>query len=104
MKRYKIIIDSDALKDIQDATDWYNKQVKSLGSRFQKQVKLHINFLVDNPNGFAIRYKDVRCMVIKKFPFILHFTINEDENLVKIFALFHTSRNPEIWLERNNIK
>jgi mRNA-degrading endonuclease RelE of RelBE toxin-antitoxin system len=104
MKRYKIVIDSDALKDIQDATNWYNKQVKGLGSRFQKQVKAHIHFLVDNPNGFAIRYNDVHCMVIKKFPFILHFTINEDKNLVEIFALFHTSRNPEIWLERNNKK
>lgn len=48
MTKYKISIDSDALQDIQHATDWYNQQVKGLGSRFQKQVKKQINSLKSN--------------------------------------------------------
>ena len=45
---YKVIIDIDAVKDIQEATDWYNKIVKGLGTRFQKQVKKQINSLKNN--------------------------------------------------------
>lgn len=49
MPKYKIKIAPDALQDIQDATDWYNKQLQGLGTRFQKQVITQINSLKSNP-------------------------------------------------------
>lgn len=97
MNRYKISIDTDALNDIQNATDWYNEQSSGLGTRFQKQVKSQINFLKSNPFAFTTRYNDVRCMLIKKFSFLVHFTIDEKQLVVEVFAVYHTSRNPEIW-------
>lgn len=100
MSIYKIYIDIDALKDIQDATDWYNEQLPTLGSRFQKQVKSQINSLKKNAHVYAIRYENVRCMLVKHFPFLVHFTVNERHKTVNIFAVFHTSRNPQIWTHR----
>lgn len=83
MAKYKITIELDALQDIQEATDWYNDQLQGLGSHFQKQVVKQINSLKENVLGYAIRYADVRCMLVKKFPFMVHFTFNEKENLVE---------------------
>lgn len=100
MKQYKIQIDIEALQDIQDATDWYNLQQEGLGNRFQKQVKSQINSLAKNAFAFGIRYSTVRCTLIKKFPFLIHFEIDEPNNVVKIFAILHTSRNPQIWKTR----
>lgn len=100
MAKYRLVVDPDALEDIQKATDWYNEQLSGLGSRFQKQVVRQINSLKKNPLIYAIRYSEVRCMMVKKFPFIIHFSINEEKQRVEVFAVFHTSRNPEIWLER----
>ncbi len=100
MTKYKIKIGPEALKDIQEATNWYNKQSLGLGSRFQKQVIVQINSLKCNPSAYAVRYAEVRCMIIKKFPFMVHFTIDENKKLVEVFATFHTSRNPRIWEER----
>lgn len=100
MHRYKIKIDSDAILDILEATDWYNKQSPGLGSRFQKQVKQQINSLKLNAGSFSIQYKDVRCMIIKKFPFLVHFTIENSTTTVNVFAIIHTSRNPTIWEEK----
>lgn len=97
MKTYKILIDIDALEDIQNATDWYNTASKGLGTRFQKQVKTQINTLSKNPLAYGIRYSLVRGMLIKKFPFLVHFTVDQKKRIVKIFAVLHTSRNPEIW-------
>ena len=77
MTKYKIKIEPEALRDIQAVTDWYNEQLQRLGSRFQKQVIVQINSLRSNPFGYAIRYAEVRCMIIKKFPFMVHFTIDE---------------------------
>ncbi len=100
MTRYTILIDSDALIDIQDATDWYNKQLPGLGTRFQKQVRLQVNTLKTNAESFTTRYANVRCMVIRKFPFLVHFVLNRNEMTVEIFAVIHTSRNPKIWEEK----
>ena len=96
--KYSVKVDTDALLDIQEVTDWYNEQVSGLGSRFQKQVKIQINSLKINPNGYGIRYGDVRCMLIKKFPFLVHFTVDETNLFVEVFAIIHTSRNPKIWI------
>jgi plasmid stabilization system protein ParE len=100
MANYKIRVEPDALQDIQESTDWYNEQVKGLGSRFQKQVKTQINPLKKNPLGYAVRYAKVRCMLKKKFPFLVHFIIDEELKVVEVFAVYHTSRDPKIWLER----
>jgi hypothetical protein len=80
MKKYKLKIDAGALQDIQEATDWYNGQSGGLGSRFQKQVKLQINKLRNNPGIYGIRYADVRSVLVKKFPFLIHFIV-DDTNL-----------------------
>ena len=97
MSSYKLQIDADALQDIQKATDWYNEQLQGLESRFQKQIKLQIDSLKKDATLYAIRYADVRCMVIKKFPFMVHFTLNTELFLVEVFAVIHTSRDPKIW-------
>ena len=100
MVKYKISVDSDALHDIQHATDWYNFKQQGLGSRFQKQVKKQINSLKSNPETYVIRYSDVRCMLVKKFPFLVHFTVSQKQKEVEVFAVYHTSRNPMVWDER----
>ncbi|MHA4893556.1 type II toxin-antitoxin system RelE/ParE family toxin [Pedobacter sp. PWIIR3] len=94
-------IHADALDDIQNATDWYNKQSKGLGKRFQKQVIQQINKLKSTAQLYAIRYEDVRCMVIKKFPFMVHYSLNIHSDTITVFAVFHTSLNPKIWDKRD---
>jgi hypothetical protein len=39
-------------------------------------------------------------MLISKFPFMVHFVVDEREELVEVFAVYHTSRSPKIWEER----
>ncbi|TAF82962.1 MAG: hypothetical protein EAZ51_01560 [Sphingobacteriales bacterium] len=63
---------------------------------------MQINSLKKDPTIYAKRYADVRCMVIKKYPFMVHYTLNTTLLLVEIFAVTHTSRNPKIWEERKN--
>lgn len=97
--KYRIQIDEEALSDIQEATEWYNEQLQGLGSRFLKQIKSQINSLKTDAEIYTNRYADVRCMLIKKFPFMVHYII--DGLTVKVFAVLHTSRNPKIWENRS---
>jgi hypothetical protein len=68
MIQYKISIDQDALKDIQDATDWYNEQLPGLGGHFQRLVKAQISSLKSNARLYSVRYDDIRLHAHPKVP------------------------------------
>ena len=94
---YKIKIDIDAFNDIHSAHDWCELQLKGLGARYKSQVKKQINSLKKNPYLFSIKYEEIRCRKIEKFPFLIHYKVDDELKTVNVFAVFHTSRNPEIW-------
>jgi mRNA-degrading endonuclease RelE of RelBE toxin-antitoxin system len=102
LKARKITISPSAIFDIQEATDWYNKRLPKLGSRFQLAVKRQIGALKNNAEGYKTKYQDVHCMLVKKFPYLIHFTIDETNRIIEVFAVIHTSRSPEIWDEKRN--
>lgn len=97
MKKYSIKIDAEALANIRDISGWYNVQNAGLGKRFQNVVVSQINNLAENPQIFAIRYKEIRCMLVNKFPYMVHFYINPDNYTVEVLAVISTDRNPKIW-------
>ena len=97
---YKVKIEPESRQDIQEIVNWYNEQQKGLGKKFHNEVKVYLKHLEFNP-FYEIRYDNVRCITLKIFPYTIHFTVNEIDKLIVVRAIFHTSRNPEIWKNRN---
>ena len=77
MVQYKVSIDPDALDDIQQATDWYNEQLPGLGKKFQKNVRVKINNLRFLPKKYPVRFANIRCVLVKRFPFLKHYALDE---------------------------
>ena len=50
------------------------------------------------PLQFPIVYKNVRRALLRRFPYMLFFTIDGETLLV--IACFHSSRDPRIWQKR----
>jgi len=96
---FKIKAEPEAHDDIQDGIDWYNKQQPGLGRKFHTEVKTYIKKLKTNP-FFQVRYDDVHCFPLKRFPYMIHFTINETDKIVTIKAVFATKDDPEKWIKR----
>ena len=88
-----------AKQDIKEAAYWYNSKQQKLGKKFTLHIREKIAFLKQNPYSSANRYIEVRTAVLDVFPFMIHYTINEDLNLIHIVAVLHTSRDPAIWKE-----
>jgi len=86
--------------DLLQAMDWYENQQHGLGKKFFSTVKQHSKELQSTAMNFAIRYDDIRCMPLKKFPYMIHYRVDSVEGSVKIEALFHTSRDPNDWQKR----
>lgn len=93
---YQVLVDKKAIIEIEDAYDYYENKLIGLGDRFQDSLDEHFNLLTKNP-FFQIRYDIVRCLPMKKFPFMIHYSIDKEQKVVYIHAVFHTSRNPESW-------
>ncbi len=98
MKRFSIEITDAASTDIQRAVEWYDEIAPIHGNRFLADLTKVFNSLSINPY-FQIRHGFYRCIRLKKFPFLVHFVVLEDAKIVKVAAVLHTSRNPEIWPE-----
>ncbi len=84
--------------DLKDAFDYYNWKQAGLGDRFFNNLYNKIEKITINPLAYPIRYKNVRCAKIGRFPFMVHF-IDQPESIV-VTAILHTSRNPELWTKR----
>lgn len=100
MKKFGIKIDPKALTDIQDIPDWYNQKQETLGKRFQDTTIKQITKIARDPHSFAIRYNEIHCMRIIKFPYMVHFYINEKMRFVEILAVISPHRNPKIWKDK----
>jgi plasmid stabilization system protein ParE len=102
MKYYKIKIEPEVIDDLNEASKWYENQKIGLGKLFKRQFKSEIEILKVYPELFENRYRDFRCMELEKYPYMVHYQIIDSQELVIITSIFHTSRNPDLWLKAEN--
>jgi len=95
---YAIYFDERAVADIKHAKDYYASIEVGLDQTFFKDVEKCIGLLEKNP-FFQIRYASVRCLPLHKFPFMIHFTINENAKEIQIRAIIHTQMSPDKWIK-----
>lgn len=95
--KYKVTLLPEATLDIREIIDWYNLEQSGLGKRFYDSLKLKINSISLIPFSFQLSYKESRSAILDKFPYQIHYRVNELDRVIIIFAITHTSRNPRIW-------
>jgi len=71
-----------------------------LGKKFTAEVRKKVKFIRKNSKATAIRYKNVRTALLDKFPFLIHYVVDDANKTIIIAAVFHTSLNPDIWDKR----
>jgi plasmid stabilization system protein ParE len=95
---YLLIVGPEAEAEVALARDWYEKQRAGLGREFLQSVSEAFVRIQRNPLAFAETYKNVRQMLIKRFPYVVCFTC--DGNSVNVLAVFHGRRDPGEWKRR----
>lgn len=93
-KKFSVSYQNEALLHLQKTIDYYNSKQNGLGKRFGSEVIKTSKKLEKNPY-FQIRYDNIRCVPIKKFPFMIHFLVQEELKKVRIYAILHTSLDPD---------
>ena len=88
------LLDS-GINDIKEAFDWYDNINTIVSSSFQDELFLNLEYIRDNPYSSKCSYKNKRAKPLKKFPYIIFYSIEEIKSIVLIHAIFHTSQNPK---------
>jgi len=91
---YRVIVSPRAQKEIEDAIDYYTVHSTDAPLNFIAQLKDSYDILEENPFS-RIRYKNIRALKIKKFPYLLYFVVSKTKNTVRILSCFHNKRNPQ---------
>lgn len=90
---YSIIVSPRAQQEIENAIDYYILYSKNAPSNFVTALVETYHVLETSP-FFRIRYKNVRALKLKRFPYSLYFVINEETNIVRILSCFNNYRHP----------
>ncbi|MBS1257254.1 MAG: hypothetical protein MAG551_00291 [Candidatus Scalindua arabica] len=79
--------------DVDLAFQWYEMQRRGLGFDFLDCVEMSLSNILRFPKMYAICYSNFRRCVIRRFPFSIFYTI-EDEEIV-IHSVFDNRQDPK---------
>lgn len=72
---------------------WYDDEREGLGLEFDSELTLAQQHMALNPLGYKVFHKDIRMILLKRFPYHLFYRI-VDETQIVIVACFHAHQNP----------
>jgi len=95
---YQLLISDESKLDILDAFSWYESQQSGLGVDFELCLEAGFDRILKEPLLFQTRYRNLHIHFIGRFPYGIHYRV--EDNLIKVFGIFHMSRNPVRWTKR----
>lgn len=91
---FKILILEEAKSDVRESIAWYKNINPMLSKRFANSFNNSVKQIKDNPFRYQIRYDEERVILLKTFPYLIHFSIDNETIVIK--AVLHKSRNSKI--------
>ena len=83
----------EAKKEFINSAKFYESRRHGLGKRFKQEIRNQLTLIQDNPKSAELKYEEIRVLVLKTFPFTIHYKIGKE--YIVIVAIFHSSRNHE---------
>lgn len=91
---FNVIILERADLEIEEAYLYYENIQSVLGVKFILEYENYLNTLKNIPY-FQQRYQAIRILPLKKFPYSIHFSVDELQKIVNIHAIICDYQNPD---------
>ncbi len=85
---YNLILLNSAKLELYNAIAFYNTREDKLGKLFSKNAFHLIETILSNPKLFVKVKKEYRQALIKKFPFVIVYKIDDKTKLLLLFRFF----------------
>ena len=87
-----------ATREVAAAFSWYERAQVGLGYRFKATLREVFWLIEAYPEASPTVFLHYRQTRVHGFPFVVVYEAKED--VIKILAVFHTSRDPKVWRDR----
>lgn len=87
-----------ALREYDEAKEFYETEQPGLGYKFEEQIRLSLLRIQQHPQAWPPERKEIRRYIVHKFPYKILYSIQEDKIVVLAFA--HLHRQPAYWIDR----
>ena len=87
-----------AEEELDETIEYYEYQISGLGIRFFEEISRTIDRIIKFPRAWTKIGRYTRRCLLKKFPYAIFYTIEEDDILILAVANMH--RNPELYKNR----
>ena len=80
--------------DIINAVDYYKHISPKLARQFLLRIREAKTSIDRSPLAFEVKYRDVRTLLLKQFPFHIHYIIDDSQNQIIVLAIVHAYKDP----------
>jgi toxin ParE1/3/4 len=87
-----IVLSDKAIEDLVEAESYYELQKQGLGYQFVMEVESALNAL-SMFYEFPIRYDQVRIKQVKIFPFLIHYVVETEAQIITVDTIVHARRD-----------
>jgi len=98
--KYKSVILLAAKEDILRAAKWYSQAQPGLGKELVARLRVRLSELRTNPFTCQIRYSDVHTALVEQFPYMIHYSVDQQNKTILVISILHTSQDPKMWNKR----
>lgn len=81
--------------DIIDIVNYYKSINPKLAFAVLDRIDQAKKYIADFPFIIQIKYKNVRTILLKQFPYHIHYIVNQEKKQIIILAIIHAYRNPK---------
>lgn len=94
-----LILSPEARAEFDSSYDFYESRQEGLGEAFADSVNAVFKRIEVSPQCHRCVVNDIRRAVVSKFPYCVYY--REESDTVRVIAVFHTKRDPNIWKRRS---
>lgn len=92
---YRYILNESAQNEYEISLNWYVERSEKAAGNFIKAVDTTLQLICDHPYRWRNVYKNYHELGLKKYPFTIIYTIEEDQELIVVSSVYHHKRNPK---------
>lgn len=97
---YKLTFHPLLDSEVQEIISYYNSKREGLGLEFFEELQGKYRTLKTNPL-FQKRYDNIHCLPLKRFPYMVHFSVDKKTKTVFIEAVYGTAQDSKTnWKKR----
>lgn len=92
--KYKYSLYAGAQKDYEESLNWYLERSEQAAIGFINAVDFALKQICNYPDRYRNTYKHYYEIGLKKYPFVIIYSIEKDNKLIIVWKIFHYKKNP----------